>query len=102
MRNLMTAAVILPTMAGSMMACTTTASTEQPAPPLAANCIDSGAAMYLGKTATQDLGADILRTTQAGTFQWVPADSAVTMDYRPDRVRVSYDQDMKITSVRCG
>ena len=57
---------------------------------------------FVGQTATQALGAEILETTGAKTFQWVGPDTMVTMDFRPDRVRVSYDADLVVTSVRCG
>ena len=57
---------------------------------------------FVGRTATQELGAEILEVTGAKTFQWVGPDTMVTMDFRPDRVRVSYDADLVVTSVRCG
>jgi hypothetical protein len=34
-------------------------------------------------------------------LRWVPPRTAVTMDYRPDRLTVSYDDAMVITKVSC-
>lgn len=65
-------------------------------------CDGEPAQRYLGQTASADSGAAILRSTGAGIFQWVPPDSAVTMDFRADRVRVTYDRAMAITRVDCG
>ena len=55
-----------------------------------------------GRKATTALGSAIRQRTAASIFQWVPPDTAVTMDFRPDRVRVSYDRDMIVTAIRCG
>ena len=65
-------------------------------------CRDGAASGLVGKAASPDLGAEVMRLTGARIFQWVPPDTAVTMDFRPDRVRVSYDRAMRVTSVRCG
>ena len=48
------------------------------------------------------LGEDVLKTTGAKTLRWIPPNSAVTMDYRTDRVSVSYDDAAIVTSVTCG
>ena len=57
---------------------------------------------FVGQKASQAVGDAIVAATGAEIFQWVPPDSAVTMDYRQNRVRVGYDRDMVIQSVRCG
>lgn len=102
MRSMLKTSLILPVLAMPMMACTTTGSGGDSPPRLSAQCTQGGTDAFIGQTATQAIGADIQQRTHATTFQWVPAGSAVTMDFRTDRVRVSYDRDMKITSVRCG
>lgn len=64
---------------------------------------DAGAVQdVLGTVATQDAGAALLQRSGARTLRWVPPRSAVTMDFRPDRLTVSYDDDMKITRIGCG
>ena len=35
-------------------------------------------------------------------LRWAPPRSAMTMDYRQDRVNVMYDDAYKITQVTCG
>lgn len=74
----------------------------EPAPGEGGTCDATSAQRYVGQTATRSAGDAIVAATGARIFQWVGPDMAVTMDYRPDRVRVSYDKDMKIISVVCG
>lgn len=75
---------------------------EGPPPGAPGTCSDEDAARFIGKVASAAVGAQIREATGAAIFQWVPPDSAVTMDYRTNRVRVSYDRAMVITAVRCG
>ncbi|WAT17621.1 I78 family peptidase inhibitor [Aurantiacibacter sp. MUD11] len=64
---------------------------------------DAEAAQHLvGATASPDLGAELLELTGARTLRWVPPRTAVTMDFRPDRLTVSYDDDMTIERITCG
>ena len=57
---------------------------------------------HIGHTATAESGAKLLELSGARTLRWGPPDSAWTMDYRPDRLNVRYDRDMKITTITCG
>ena len=57
---------------------------------------------HIGKTATQALGTRLLADSGADVLRWVPPRSAVTMDYRPDRLTVSYNDDMVVTSIKCA
>ncbi|HEU4650771.1 MAG TPA: I78 family peptidase inhibitor, partial [Croceibacterium sp.] len=57
---------------------------------------------FVGQRATAELGAAILRATRAGQLRWAPPRSALTMDFRMDRVTVTYDDAMAITMVTCG
>ncbi len=89
----------------SAVACAPVAEPGQPGQPPAmggGTCDASGAQSFVGQAATKDTGDRIVAATGARTFQWVGPDMAVTMDYRPDRVRVAYDKDMRIVSVICG
>ncbi|WP_328598051.1 I78 family peptidase inhibitor [Croceibacterium salegens] len=56
---------------------------------------------FIGKKATPELGEEMLAATGAKTLRWVPPRSAVTMDFRPDRLTVSYDDDYVITQASC-
>jgi hypothetical protein len=57
---------------------------------------------FVGQRATADAGAELLRLTGASLLRWGPPRSAMTMDYRLDRLTVSYDDAMIITRVSCG
>ncbi|MGV3480992.1 MAG: I78 family peptidase inhibitor [Sphingobium sp.] len=65
-------------------------------------CRNDGLATYVGRTVSAELGAELLKTSGARTLRWGPPDSAMTMDFRVDRLTVSYDRDSKIISVSCG
>lgn len=76
-------------------------STPQP-PEAEMTCKAEAAQSYVGQTATPDLGGAILKAAGARTLRWGPPRSAMTMDYRVDRVNVMYDDAYKITQVTCG
>jgi hypothetical protein len=57
---------------------------------------------FVGQKATAEVGAQLLKQTGANQLRWVPPRTAVTMDFRADRLTVSYDDDMVITRVSCG
>ena len=56
---------------------------------------------FIGQKATGETGAKLLRATGATALRWVPPRTAVTMDFRPDRLTVYYDDDMVIERVSC-
>jgi len=57
---------------------------------------------YVGQKATAALGAELLAKSGARTLRWAPPRSAMTMDYREDRLTVTYNDDMIIESASCG
>lgn len=65
-------------------------------------CNADAAQSYVGQTATSDVGAAILKATGARALRWGPPRSAMTMDYRQDRVNIMYDDASKITQITCG
>ena len=67
-----------------------------------ATCQAEPGQAFVGGPASAETGAQIQAATGARTFQWVFENSPVTMDYRPDRVRVVYDRAMKVIAVTCG
>lgn len=74
-----------------------------PAPAGEGGVCRSGAGQsFIGRAASADLGAEVLAATGARALRWGPPDSAMTMDYRADRVTVGYDRAMIVTSVSCG
>lgn len=93
-------------LAASLAACATvpaySTGEEPPARQPEGECDASGVQDMLGEVATQELGATLLERTGARVLRWVPPNTAVTMDYRLDRLTVSYDADMVIERISCG
>ena len=77
---------------------------EGPAAPSqsAGKCSPDGLEAYIGRTATAELGAELLAKSGARTLRWGPPGGAMTMDFRPDRLTVSYDEQMALTRASCG
>lgn len=67
-----------------------------------ADCDAELAQGLIGTAASETVGAELLELTGARTLRWVPPRTAVTMDFRPDRLTVSYDDDMIIERITCG
>lgn len=67
-----------------------------------ATCNAAPAQEHIGHKASAQAGAILLSITGARQLRWAPPRSAMTMDYRPDRLTVSYDDDMAITQIACG
>ncbi|MFZ2996937.1 I78 family peptidase inhibitor [Sphingobium sp.] len=57
---------------------------------------------FVGHKADANIGAALLAASGAKTLRWGGPGMAMTMDFRPDRLTVSYDAAMVITSARCG
>lgn len=73
-----------------------------PPPPAQMTCNADAGTGFVGQTATPELGGVIVKATGARALRWGPPRSAMTMDYRQDRVNVMYDDAYKITQVTCG
>lgn len=66
------------------------------------NARPEGLDTYVGRKVSAELGAELLARSGARTLRWGPPGSAMTMDFRQDRLTVSYDEAMIVTSARCG
>ncbi|HUD90202.1 I78 family peptidase inhibitor [Sphingobium sp.] len=75
---------------------------ETPPPATEGPCKNDGLERFTGQKASADVGAELLKASGAKTLRWGGPDTAMTMDFRPDRLTVSYDAQMVITSARCG
>ncbi|MEZ5655846.1 MAG: I78 family peptidase inhibitor [Sphingobium sp.] len=100
---------MLPIFAFSATALMTAACTASSTPPQSAGpapdafiCKADGLSVFVGQLASSDLGAQILAASGAKSLRWAPPRSAMTMDYRPDRLTVSYGDDMLVTRAACG
>ncbi|MBA4753448.1 MAG: peptidase inhibitor I78 [Sphingobium sp.] len=82
----------------ALTACATTA----PPPVAAGPCNHDALAAFTGQKASAETGAALLAASGARTLRWGGPGMAMTMDFRPDRLTVSYDEAMVITSARCG
>lgn len=65
-------------------------------------CDAAPAQGMIGSVASEEAGAELLALTGARQLRWVPPRTAVTMDYRPDRLTVHYGDDMVIERISCG
>lgn len=65
-------------------------------------CDAAAAQALVGREATGELGAEALRLSGAGPLRWIPPNSAVTMDYRPDRLNIELDAANMVMRIRCG
>jgi hypothetical protein len=97
MRPMMTAATLIAMLAGC--AGGKTASTP---PPPQAQCDNSKLDGFVGQKASADLAARMMAASGAKALRWGPPRSAMTMDFRSDRLTVAYDDAMTVTSARCG
>lgn len=70
--------------------------------PVSGMCHDEGLDRFIGQKADGATGAAIIAASGATTLRWGAPGMAMTMDFRPDRVTVSYDEHMVISSARCG
>lgn len=68
----------------------------------AGECTADVAQDMIGQRAAAELGTELLRRTGARNLRWVPPRSAVTMDYRADRLTVGYDDAYTIVRISCG
>lgn len=65
-------------------------------------CRNEGLDPFVGRTASAELGVELLKVSGARALRWGAPGMAMTMDFRPDRLTVSYDEKMVIISARCG
>lgn len=65
-------------------------------------CRHEGLERFIGQSASAELGSRLLAASGARTLRWGAPGMAMTMDFRADRLTVSYDEKMVITSARCG
>ena len=78
--------------------------TDAPPPsnPDAAKCDTTALQQFVGQPATAELAAEALRLSGAKALRWKPPGAMVTMDYRPDRLNISTDEQNRVTGFDCG
>ena len=86
-----------------LAACATTSGSEPASPPAPGQmCQNEPVQQFKGQPVSAELGAAALKASGAQTLRWGPPRSAMTMDYRADRLTISYDDDLKVTMISCG
>lgn len=65
-------------------------------------CKPEKAQRFVGQKASTEVGNAVLKASGAGQLRWGPPRSGMTMDLRPDRVTVAYNDAMTIERVTCG
>lgn len=88
----------------ALAACATGGTDNRAPPPPSSGmtCDASGLQDHVGHTVSASSGATLLELSGARVLRWVPPRTAVTMDFRQDRLTVSYDDEMRITRISCG
>jgi hypothetical protein len=97
--SLIAATALLLSGCAATSATSETATTEN-AP--AALCKNDGLERFVGRTADAALGAEALAASGARTVRWGAPRSPMTMDFRQDRLTVSYDDAMVVIRLSCG
>ena len=72
-----------------------------PARDITGTCQREAGQRFIGMKATPELGREMLAATSATILRWVPPRTAMTMDFNPSRLTVSYDDAIVITKVSC-
>jgi hypothetical protein len=70
-------------------------------PPVGA-CDAASTQAMVGKIVSAEMASELLRLTGARELRWIAPGMAVTMDYKFDRLSVSYDERRAITRITCG
>lgn len=74
---------------------------ERSVPP-GQSCQSESLEPLVGLRANAEIGSNALIQSGARTLRWIPPRSAVTMDFRQDRLNIEYDDDLVITRIHCG
>lgn len=65
-------------------------------------CNAKSAQTLIGKKADVESAKKIMSLTGATVLRWLPPRGNISGNYRVNRVNISYDENYKITSIRCG
>jgi hypothetical protein len=65
-------------------------------------CDNGNLQQFVGQTATAQLGAEMIRVSNAAVLRWVAAGTAVTMEYRADRLTVFLDPSNRVERISCS
>ena len=66
------------------------------------SCAAESVQYAIGQKTSAEFGSKLVKESGSRTLRWMPPRSAATMDYRPDRLNIAYDDNMVITRINCG
>lgn len=73
-----------------------------PAPGPGGACRPVEQARYVGRPATAELGAELMRDSGARLLRWAPYGTMMTMEFSPDRLTVRLDATNRVEAATCG
>ena len=93
--------------AAMLLAACSTAQAPADSPPLHGvtpghKCDPTNIQKFVGQPATSELGAQMLWASNAATIRWVPQGTAVTMEFRFDRLTVFLDGNTRVERISCS
>ncbi|MCM8731392.1 I78 family peptidase inhibitor [Hephaestia sp. GCM10023244] len=100
----MTRTILLGAVALAACAQTPSPATDIPAAndPSGVACKADALTDLVGQPASAALGATAMERAGARTVRWIQPNSAVTMDFRFDRLNIMLDDKNAVTSFTCG
>jgi hypothetical protein len=103
----MTSRTMITAMAATLAsACATAQPQEQPIPVRGETpgrtCDRSSIQAFVGQQRSPQVESQLLQSSRAATVRWVPKGTAVTMEYRSDRVTAFLDATERIESISCS
>jgi len=65
-------------------------------------CEASPVQYAVGQKTSATIAQQLMAKSGASTLRWIPPRTAVTMDFSPARLNISYNDNMIIDRVSCG
>jgi hypothetical protein len=65
-------------------------------------CDPANIQQFVGKTKSEALEQEMLKVSGASTVRWAPFGTAVTMEYRFDRLTVFLDANNRVERISCS
>jgi hypothetical protein len=65
-------------------------------------CNSAGLDQFVGRPATAELGAEMLRMSGARIFRWLQPGQIITMEFSAQRLSVHLDRNGRVESASCG
>jgi len=73
-----------------------------PGTPVAHKCDNANIQQFVGKQRSTALEHEMLRISGAAFVRWAPAGTAITMEFRSDRLTVFLDASNRVERISCS